>query len=151
MAEPIPGGIGPLPDAEALIAGYLAAAFAASSASVGSIPLTAVAVGDRIPPDYDGSQGVVTVDRLGGPPGPIPQWSDVCHLDVKAIGPYKATAYALIAQVRPLLAVARYAEFSGAVVQSVDETVGPQWFPDATGDYPESGFYLLQVEVTLHP
>ena len=151
MSEPVPGGVVPLPDAEAVIADYLAAQFAASAASAGNFPLSGISVGDRLPAGYDSSEPAVTLDRLAGPPGPVPVWSDVAHLDIRAYGPAKATAYALIAQIRPLLFAARYLGAAGAVVQDVAEHVGPQWLPDPDGDYPESGYYLLQVAVTLHP
>lgn len=151
MTEPVPGGVVALPDAEAVIADYLAAQFAASTASAATFPLSGISVGDRLPATYDSSEPAVTLDRLAGPPGPVPVWSDVAHLDIRAYGPVKATAYALIAQIRPLLFAARYLGAAGAVIQSVDEHVGPQWLPDPDGDYPESGYYLLQVAVTLHP
>lgn len=151
MTEPVPGGVAALPDAEAVVADYLAAQFAASGVSIGAFPLAGISVGDRLPATYDSSEPAVTLDRLAGPPGPVPVWSDLAHLDIRAYGPAKATAYALIAQIRPLLFAARYLGAAGAVVQDIAEHVGPQWFPDPAGDYPESGFYLLQVEVTLHP
>lgn len=151
MSEEVPGGIGPLPDAEAVIANYLAAQFATSAASVGDFPLSGISVGDRLPADFDSSAPAVTLDRIGGAPGPVPAWSDVAHLDIRAYGPVKATASALMAQIRPLLVAVRWTGAAGAVVQSVEEHITPQWFPDPDGDYPESGFYLLQVEVTLHP
>jgi len=44
-----------------------------------------------------------------------------------------------------------YLEVPGAVISKTEENVGPQWLADATADYPESGYYLLQVAVTLHP
>jgi hypothetical protein len=151
VSEPVPGGVAALPDAEAVIANYLAEQFAQCAASAGAFPLSGIGVGDRLPADYDSSQPFTTLDRLPGPPGPVPVWSDVAHLDIRAYGPDKATAYALIAQIRPLLFATRYLGAAGAVVQGVDEHVGPQWLPDPDGDYPESGYYLLQVAVTLHP
>lgn len=150
MSAPIPGGIAPLPDAEAVIADYLATAASIQALGDGA----EVSVGDRLPATFDGSTDLaVTLDRIGGSPGGtvLDVWIDTAHLDVKAWAPSKKQAYTLIAAVRPLLAVARFQDVAGAVVQDVVEQVGPQWFPDPGGDYPQSGYYLLQVAVTLHP
>lgn len=139
---PIPAGLAPLPDAEAAIAGLLAA----------RAELAGVTVGDRIPTTYDGSQKVVTVDRIGGAADPSTMgWHETVHLDVKSYGATKADAAALSAQVRYLLAILPYLESQSVVFERCEESVGPQWFADASGDYPESGYYLLQVAVTLHP
>lgn len=140
---PIPAGLAPLPDAEKAIADLLAAR--SELASVAS-------VGDRIPTDYDGSQLVVTVDRLGGPADrSTMSWRETVHLDIKSYGATKADAAALSATVRYLVAALPYLESPSVVFEASAENVGPQWFPDATADYPESGYYLLQVAVTLHP
>jgi len=140
---PIPAGLAPLPDAEAAIADLLAAR--SELADIAS-------VGDRIPTDYDGSQLVVTLDRLGGPADPSTMsWQDTAHLDVRSYGKDKAAAAALSATVRYLLAVLPYLESPTVVFEDCVENVGPQWFADAKANYPESGYYLLQVAVTLHP
>lgn len=139
---PVPAGLAPLPDAEAVIAALLAA----------RPELAGTWVGDRLPDTYDGSQLAVLVDRIGGAADPSTMgWFDTAHLDLKSYGKDKAAAQGLSAQVRNVMAIAVYLEVPGAVISKTEENVGPQWFADPSGDYPESGYYLLQVAVTLHP
>lgn len=139
---PVPAGLAPLPDAEAAVANLLAS----------RSELTGVEVGDRLPTDYDGTQPVVTLERIGGNADPSTMgWRDTAHLDVRSYGKDKAAAAALSAKVRYLMAILPYLESPSVVFEASEENVGPQWFPDATADYPESGYYLLQVAVTLHP
>lgn len=140
MTDPAPI---PAVDDEALVASWLAA----------QTPLAGVTVGDRVPDGYDGTQHVVTVARIGGAMdrGGGGQWLDRPRLDISCYGPDKAAAKDLVTQVRALLAVARYADHtgSGAVWSDTVEDIGPQWLPDA--DYPQTGRYLLQVTVAIHP
>lgn len=139
---PVPAGLAPLPDAEAVVAALLA----------GRPELAGIWVGDRLPDTYDGSQLAVLVDRIGGAADPSTMsWFDTPHLDLKSYGKDKAAAQALSAIVRYLMSIAVYCEVQGAVFSDVVENTGPQWFADASADYPESGYYLLQVAVTLHP
>lgn len=141
MTLQAPDGIAPLPDAVAVICGHLTAV----------LP-DAVSVGTRIPDDYDGSQQLVRVDRIGGAVDPSAwAWLDHVHLDVEAWAPIQQDAADLIAVVRMQLMLAQYTDLSafGAVVSKVEENTGPQWFPDP--DYPPAGHQLVQVVVTLHP
>lgn len=138
---PPPAGIVPLPDAVAVVCGHLRA----------QLPDT-VAVGTRLPDEYDGSQQVVRVDRIGGAMDRSAwAWLDNPHLDVEAWAPLQTDASDLIALVRAALVIAPYTDLTalGAVVCNVEENVGPQWFPDP--DYPPAGHQLVQVVLTLHP
>jgi len=142
---PVPGGLAPLPDAEKAILDFLA----------GRAEITAlgqVTVGDRLPEDYDGSQLVVTGDRIGGAADHSTiGWLETVHLDLSSWGPDKTAAAALSAVVRYLISICVYCDAPNVVFADSREIVGPQWLPDATADYPQSGRYLLQVAVTLHP
>ena len=132
-----------IPDDEALVYGWLS----------GRTELSGITVANRLPDDYNGTQLVVTVTRIGGPMdraagGMIldrPRWDIDCH------GPSKAAAKDVAAIVRSLLAVARFDDHtaSGAVWSDTAEDVGPQWLPDP--DYPEAGRYLLQYSALIHP
>lgn len=132
-----------LPDDEALVCGWLG----------GRGELSGVIVADRLPDDYDGSQLVVTVNRIGGgmDRGAGGTWLDRPRLDIDCHGKDKAAAKDLARTVRALLPVARFDDHSaaGAVWSDTTEDVGPQWLPDP--DYPEAGRYLLQVSVSIHP
>jgi hypothetical protein len=138
---------GPAPvlpvDDEALVCGWLA----------GRPELAGVTVADRLPDDYDGSQLVVTVTRIGGgmDRGGGGQWLDRPRLDIDCHGITKAAAKDLSALVRAALAVARWADHSAAGAEWSDtrEDVGPQWLPDP--DYPGAGRYMLQVSLAIHP
>lgn len=140
MTDPAPI---PAVDDEALVARWLAA----------QTPLAGTSVGDRVPENYDGTQSVITVARIGGvmDRGGGGQWLDRPRLDISCYGKDKATAKALATQVRALLAVARFDDHtgSGAVWSDTVEDVGPQWIPDT--EYPQTGRYLLQVTVAIHP
>lgn len=140
MTDPAP--VLPVDD-EALVCGWLA----------GRPELAGVTVADRLPDDYDGSQRVVTVTRIGGAmdPGGGGQWLDRPRLDIDCHGPDKAAAKDLSAAVRGVLAVARWADHSaaGTVWSSFREDVGPQWLPDP--NYPGAGRYMLQVSLLIHP
>lgn len=130
-------------DDEALVCAWLA----------GRAELAGVTVGDRIPDGYDGTGRVVTVARIGGPmdPAGAGRWLDRPRQDVSCYGPDKATAKDLVNTVRALLAVARFADHTGAgaVWSDTTEDVGPQWLPDTR--YPQAGRYLLQVSLLIHP
>lgn len=133
-----------LPDDEALVCGWLA----------GRPEMAGIAVADRLPDGYDGTQLVVAVTRIGGAMDRDAgggQWLDRPRLDVDCHGPTKAAAKDLSAIVRALLAIARFDDHSaaGAVWSDTTEDVGPQWLPDT--DYPEAGRYLLQISVLIHP
>lgn len=136
---------GPAPilpvDDEALVCGWLA----------DRTELAGVTVADRLPEDYDGSQLVVTVTRIGGAMdlGGGGQWLDRPRLDIDCHGADKAAAKDLSAKVRAALAVARWADHDGAVWSDYREDVGPQWLPDP--DYPAAGRYLLQASLLIHP
>jgi len=140
MTDPAP--VLPVDD-EALVCGWLAA----------RPELAGIIVADRLPDDYDGSQHVVTVTRIGGAMdrGGGGQWADRPRLDIDCHGPTKAAAKDLSATVRAVLAVARWADHSatGAVWSSYREDVGPQWLPDP--QYPGAGRYILQVSLLIHP
>lgn len=132
-----------IPDDEALVCGWLS----------GRPELSGVAVADRLPDDYNGTQPVVTVTRIGGAMDRAAggMWLDRPRLDIDCHGASKAAAKDLAAIVRSLLAVARFDDHTaaGAVWSDTTEDVGPQWLPDP--DYPEAGRYLLQVSVLIHP
>jgi hypothetical protein len=138
---------GPAPilpvDDEALVCGWLA----------GRPELTGVTVADRLPDNYDGTQRVVTVTRIGGAmdAGGGGQWLDRPRLDIDCHGPDKASAKDLSALVRAALAVARWDDHSaaGAEWSSYSENAGPQWLADP--DYPGAGRYILQVSLLIHP
>lgn len=138
---------GPTPivpvDDEAVVCGWLA----------GRTELTGATIADRLPDNYDGSQLVVTVTRIGGAmdSGGGGQWLDRPRLDIDCHGPTKAAAKDLCGTVRSLLAVARWDDHSAAGAEWSDyrEDVGPQWLPDP--DYPAAGRYLLQVSLAIHP
>jgi hypothetical protein len=130
-------------DDEALVCGWLAS----------RTELAGVTVADRLPDDYDGTQLVVTVTRIGGSMDRAGggQWLDRPRLDIDCHGPTKAAAKDLSALVRAALAVARWDDHSaaGAEWSSYSEDVGPQWLPDP--DYPGAGRYLLQASLLIHP
>lgn len=134
-----------LPDDELLVCGWLAGR--------PEIVATGAVVGDRLPEGYDGSQPAVTVSRIGGATDRAGggQWLDRPRLDVTCWGKDKAAAKDLSAQVRALMAVARFDDHSaaGAVWSDTSEDVGPQWIPST--QYPESGRYLLQYSILIHP
>lgn len=134
-----------LPDDEALVCGWLTAR--------AEILATGAAVADRLPGDYDGSQPVITVARIGGAMDPASggQWLDRPRLDLSCWGKSKADAKDLARTVRALMAVARLDDHSaaGAVWSDTSEDVGPQWIP--SDKYPESGRYLLQYSLLIHP
>lgn len=112
--------------------------------------LAGVQIGTRVPTDYNGSQSVVRVVRLGGSTDFL-MWSDNPRLDIDCFGPDKATAFNLTRIVRRALAFdIRFADLSsfGACVTSVNEDVGPQWFDEE--DYPNAGRYLTQISVMVH-
>lgn len=138
-------GPAPIPavDDEALVCGWLTA----------RSELAGVAVGDRLPDGYDGSQLVVTVARIGGAmdPGARGTWADRPRLDISCWGAGKAAAKDLAATVRSLLAIAPYDDHTGAgaVWSNTVEDVGPQWLPST--DYPAAGRYLLQYSLLIHP
>lgn len=140
MTDPAP--ILPVDD-EALVCGWLA----------GRTELAGVTVADRLPDTYDGTGLVVTVTRIGGAMDTAGggQWLDRPRLDIDCHGPDKAAAKDLSAKVRAVLAVARWADHSGAgaVLSSYREDVGPQWLPDP--DYPGAGRYMLQASLLIHP
>ncbi|MGH6656631.1 MAG: hypothetical protein ACRDVE_15685 [Actinocrinis sp.] len=142
MTMPVPGGLAPLPSAEKVVTAFLAA----------RAELEGVSVGDRLPDGYDGSQPCVTVERIGGPADPSTMsWLDTAQLDLSSYGVDKGAADGLSAIVRYLIAIAKYVDLPDAVITKTEENVGPQWLADATADYPQSGRYLLQAAVTLHP
>lgn len=132
-----------VPDDEAVVCGWLAS----------RAELAGVTVADRLPDDYDGSQLVVTVTRIGGLMDRAGggQWLDRPRWDIDCHGRSKSAAKDLAATVRALLAVARFDDHSasGAVWCDTTEDVGPQWLPDP--DYTEAGRYLLQYSVLIHP
>lgn len=115
--------------------------------------MSGVAVGDRLPDGYDGTQLAVTVDRIGGAMDPVARgtWLDRPRLDVSAWGKDKAAAKDLAGTVRSLLAIAPYDDHTaaGAVWSNTSEDVGPQWLPST--DYPGAGRYLLQFSILIHP
>lgn len=138
---------GPAPvlpvDDEALVCGWLAS----------RAELAGVTIADRLPDDYDGSQLVVTVTRIGGGMDRAGggQRLDRPRQDIDCHGPTKAAAKDLCNIVRSLLAVARWADHSAAGAEWSDyrEDVGPQWLPDP--DYPAAGRYMLQASLLIHP
>lgn len=134
-----------LPDDEALVCAWLGART--------EIVTAGAVVADRLPDGYDGTQLAVTVSRIGGAmdSGGGGQWLDRPRLDVSCWGKSKAEAKDLSQTVRSLMAVARFDDHSaaGAVWSNTSEDVGPQWIP--SDKYPESGRYLLQYSIFIHP
>ena len=129
-----------LPDIEQVITQWLA-----------TIPdLSGVVIGTRVPLDYDGSQKVIRVVRLGGGADFLMRF-DHPRLDIDVFGPDQGTTSDLLALVRRLLLVdihtANLAPW-GAAVSDVRELVGPQWLDEP--NYPNAGRYLIQITAMVH-
>lgn len=106
-----------------------------------------VEVVSRVPDDYNGSQKIVRVVRLGGSADAYTAF-DYPRIDVDVFGPDKGTAADLMKVVRRLmLSGILTADLSAwsASVSHVREDVGPQWLDEP--DYPPAGRYLIQFTV----
>jgi hypothetical protein len=131
-----------LPDIEEVLTGWLSAQSA----------LAGVRIGTRIPTDYDGTQKVVRVVRLGGNADFLMRF-DHPRIDIDAFGPDKGSAWDLTALVRRLILfdLIHGADLSlwHAAISDVREDVGPQYLDEP--DYPNAGRYLLQITAKVHP
>ena len=114
--------------------------------------LSASTIGSQLPVDYNGSQAVVTIDRLGGSiDNRLPMYLDRARIDVSCYGVTKKTAYDLTSAVRKLI-IRAYLDGNfmpwGTRVVNVLELVGPQWLPES--EYDAAGRYLMQYEIHFH-
>jgi hypothetical protein len=114
--------------------------------------LSASTVGSQLPVGYDGTQSVVTLDRLGGGiDNSLPYFLDRARVDVSCYGQDKADAWDLTSKVRRLI-LRSYMDGNfrpwNARITNVNELVGPQWLIEP--EYGAAGRYLVQFEVTLH-
>ena len=127
------------PDIEVVLVGYFR-----------TLPLpSGTLVGISVPVDYDGSQSVVRVNRIGGPTNwPI---ADLPSVEISCWGPDRATAAGLRDIIRlnmtwMVLATADLSEF-GARISNPIERIGPQWL-DEEG-YVPAGRYFFEVSLGL--
>ncbi|MER7485277.1 hypothetical protein ABTY20_04975 [Streptomyces sp. NPDC126497] len=116
MSTPPPSSF---PDVEELVAEVLADAPALSTALVAVEP----------PPEFDGTQPAVLVNRRGG------AWTGDLHVDMPLIelevyGPTKAQAHVLANSARRVLLALMDQRLGGNYVSDVEEMDGPRWLPD---------------------
>ncbi|MEU0981122.1 hypothetical protein ABZ488_18040 [Streptomyces griseus] len=121
-----------MPDAVAVVTGYLREALAAAGEPVPTV--------SRIPSPRP--KRFVRVERLGGTRQTVV--SDRARLDVHTWAETEAAAYDLCALVRGLLGVIPGVR-GGVTVYTVTEVGGPQWLPDS-----ESGQARYAYAVEIH-
>ncbi|MFE9410224.1 hypothetical protein ACFYN0_15720 [Streptomyces sp. NPDC006704] len=110
--------------------------------------LSGVAVDNRPPAVFDGTQQAVLVSRTGG------AWVDDLHLDqplveLEVYGPTKTAAHTLSLSVRAALLQLRGTTYGTAVVTDVVETEAVRWLPDY--NRPAGNRYRTTVRLSLRP
>lgn len=112
--------------------------------------LSGVAIGTRVPIDYNGTQRVVRIVRLGGSADFLMRF-DSPRIDIDAFGPDKGSAVDLMKILRRLILIDIHnADLSAwqAAISHTREDVGPIWLDEP--DYPNAGRYLLQITAMVH-
>lgn len=112
--------------------------------------LAGVAIGTRVPINYNGTQRVVRIVRLGGGADFLMRF-DNPRLDIDAFGPDKGSAVDLMKILRRLILIDIHnADLSAwqAAISHTREDVGPIWLDEP--DYPNAGRYLLQITAMVH-
>lgn len=117
-------------------------AFLAARPELDGVPVVVA-----LPPDFDGTRGLIRVTRFGG------AFSEDDRLDearvrLDAYAQDKASAHALACAVRGLMpALPRAARGDGVVVTDVAENDGPYWHPDRRrGD---ASRYLIRYRIAI--
>ncbi|MGW1866813.1 hypothetical protein ACWCPS_14780 [Streptomyces mauvecolor] len=110
--------------------------------------LAGVAVDNRPPATFDGTQQAVLVSRTGG------AWVDDLHLDqplveLEVYGRTKTEAHTVSLSVRAALLQLRGTSYGTAVVTDVVETEAVRWLPDY--NRPAGNRYLTTVRLSLRP
>lgn len=129
------------PDVEGLMATFLSARGELDGISVGVV----------LPPDFDGSQRAVVINRLGGA-----FLSDDCLDDaivlVDAYGNSKPVAHAVANAVRGVLPLMTSAQQVGGVaVSELQESQGPCWSPDRRRDGASRYVMRYRLVVPVRP
>nr|WP_206442640.1 hypothetical protein [Streptomyces boncukensis] len=110
--------------------------------------LSDITIDDVPPPDFDGTQRVVLVSRVGG------AWIDDEHLDrplveLEVYGPDKPSAHTDSLGVRAALQALRGVTYGGVTVADVIEAEAARWLPDY--NRPVANRYLTTVQLSLTP
>lgn len=129
----------PFPNAEVVMIAYLRTL---------SLPANTMVV-RSLPTDYDGSQIVVRVNRIGG----AAHWPDKDSpvYELRCWGPDIDTASTLLDVVRTGLSWMELAnaDFTavGAVFSNPAERLGPQWFDEEA--YMSAGSYMFELNLDI--